>query len=203
MRGAFLSDFFSKIIFRCRSIYGFIVFHKFGKYIKLNARIGGKDHIDIGRMFGAGEFLWLEAIEKYQGDVFEPSIKIGDYVSMSNNVHIACINHISIGNNVLIGSNVHITDHSHGNYRCSISSDSPDVPPIQRNLFSSGEVHIGNNVWIADGVVVLPNVSIGSGAIIGANSVVVSDIPDNVIAAGVPAKVLKKYNTKLRKWERC
>ena len=51
---------------------------------------------------------------------------------------------------------------------------------------------IGNNVWLGDKVTVLPGVKIGDNVIVGANSVVSKDIPDGVIAAGVPAKVIKK-----------
>jgi galactoside O-acetyltransferase len=52
-------------------------------------------------------------------------------------------------------------------------------------------VRIGNNVWIGANSVVLPGVTIGSGSIIGTGSVVTKDVPENVIAAGVPCKVLR------------
>ena len=52
-------------------------------------------------------------------------------------------------------------------------------------------VAIGNDVWIGDRVVILPGVHIGNGCIIGAGAVVTKDIPDNAIAAGVPARVIR------------
>lgn len=81
-----------------------------------------------------------------------------------------------------------ITDHYHGNTKKlhEISAIMPNMRP----LTSKGPVYIGENVWIGDGVVVLPNVTIGTGAIIGANSVVTRDIPAYSVAVGVPAKVI-------------
>jgi len=54
-----------------------------------------------------------------------------------------------------------------------------------------GEVVIGNNVWLGDKVAVLSGVHIGNNVIVAANAVVTKDLPDNSIAAGVPARVVK------------
>lgn len=59
-------------------------------------------------------------------------------------------------------------------------------PPIHQ------EIRIGDNVWIGAGVIVLPGCRIGNNSVIAAGSVVCSDIPDNCMAAGVPAKVKKR-----------
>ena len=56
---------------------------------------------------------------------------------------------------------------------------------------SSKRVTIGNDVWIGHGAVILPGVSIGTGAVIGANAVVTKDVPPYMIVAGVPAKILR------------
>jgi len=65
------------------------------------------------------------------------------------------------------------------------------IPPKNRTLYSSGPVIIEDCVWIGDKVTILPNVRIGKNTIIGANSVVVKDIPGNCVAGGIPAKVIK------------
>ena len=61
---------------------------------------------------------------------------------------------------------------------------------------------IQDNVWIGDNVVIVGPVTIGRGSIIGANSVVRGDIPDRTIAAGAPARAIKKFNDATGQWER-
>lgn len=53
-------------------------------------------------------------------------------------------------------------------------------------------IRIGNNVWIGAQATVLPGVTIGDGAIVGAGAVVTRDVPANVIVGGIPAKIIKK-----------
>lgn len=55
-------------------------------------------------------------------------------------------------------------------------------------------ITIGNGCWLGGGVIVVPGVTIGAGAVIGAGSVVTKDIPENVLAAGNPCRVLRKIN---------
>ncbi|MBO1922991.1 acyltransferase [Thiomicrorhabdus sp. 6S3-12] len=114
-------------------------------------------------------------------------MQIGDNVSINFNCHIGCVNKILIGNNVLIASNVFITDHSHG----SINEADLEKPPKDRALVSKGAVIIEDNVWIGDGVSIFANVTIGKNSIIGANSVVTKSIPENCVAVGTPAQVIK------------
>ena len=57
-----------------------------------------------------------------------------------------------------------------------------------------GGIFIGNNVWIGANCCILPNVHIGDNCVIGAGSVVTKDIPSNSVAAGNPAKVIKKID---------
>ena len=66
---------------------------------------------------------------------------------------------------------------------------------------SAKNVYIGNGCWIGEQVCILSGVSIGEKCIIGAGSVVTKSIPDYCIAAGNPAKVLKKYNFETKRWE--
>lgn len=120
-----------------------------------------------------------------------PKLSIGRNCEFGNNNHITCINSISIGDNLLTGSNVLITDNAHG----ASTHEQMALPPKSRPLYSKGEVTIGNNVWIADNVCILPNVHIGNHVIIASNSVVTKDIPDFSIAAGAPANIIKKLDS--------
>jgi lipopolysaccharide O-acetyltransferase len=74
-------------------------------------------------------------------------------------------------------------------------------PPGDRKL-STKPVRIEDNVWIGEYVTVLAGVTIGKGSIIGALSVVTSNIPPYAIAVGIPAKVIKIYNEEKKIWEK-
>lgn len=148
--------------------------------------VGGK-HIKLGFNIDIDQRLRLEAFTEFLGDTFNPSIVIGDNVSIQKDCHIGAINSVVIGSNVLLASKVYISDHSHG----EISVEAIRLPPAQRKLYSKGPVVIEDNVWLGEGVVVLPNVTIGENCIIGANSIVTKSIPRNCVAAGNPARVIK------------
>lgn len=93
---------------------------------------------------------------------------------------------VRIGDNVLIGPN------------CSLITIIHAFEPEQRNagVMAAKPVTIGDNVWIAANVVVLPGVEIGDGAIIGAGSVVTKSIPANTLAAGNPCRVIREITEK-------
>ena len=142
--------------------------------------------IQIGKGFSAQAGLRIEAWDAYGSRSYDSRIVIGDGVVMNYDVHIGAISTLRIGNNVLVGSHVLITDHSHG----SLVADETDLPAVSRSLFSKGPVTIEDNVWIGEGVCILPGVSVGRNAIIGANSVVTQDVPSGRVVGGVPAKPL-------------
>ena len=145
-------------------------------------------YISIGRSFSALYNLRIEAYDEYLGQHFTPELTIGNNVSMNTDVHIGCINMVSIGNNVLMASRIYISDHSHG----EINKEAFSLPPAYRPLISKGPVIIKDNVWIGEGVCILPGVTIGENSIIGANAVVTKDVPDNCVAGGNPARILRQ-----------
>ncbi|MDT2761848.1 CatB-related O-acetyltransferase [Aerococcus urinaeequi] len=111
---------------------------------------------------------------------------IGNYnyfgpFSMINNASIG--NYCSIGPGVKIGQGDHSKD-----FITTYQSISKKL--IDHSLNSTKSV-LGSDVWVGANAVILQNVNIGNGAIIGANSVVTKDIPDYAIAVGVPAKIIK------------
>lgn len=66
----------------------------------------------------------------------------------------------------------------------------------EQNVVCKGDINIGNDVWICENVLIMSGVTIGHGAVIGANSIVTHDIPAYAIVAGSPAKLIKwRFNT--------
>jgi serine acetyltransferase len=147
----------------------------------------GLEHVTIGDNFCTGERLKLRTFDSWEGRSYSPQIKIGNNVTLQSDCHISAIDRVEIGDNVLMASFVYISDHSHGH----IVAEELNMPPLKRPLYSKGPILIGNNVWIGEKVCILPNVSIGESAIIGAGSVVTKDIPPHAVAVGNPARVIK------------
>ena len=112
----------------------------------------------------------------------------GKNITVGKNVFInACCKFqdqggITIGNGVLIGHNVTLATLNH------------DENPNKRQNIYPKSIKIGDNVWIGSNATTLGGVSVGNGAIIGANAVVTHDVPSNTIVAGIPARVLRKIN---------
>jgi lipopolysaccharide O-acetyltransferase len=153
-----------------------------------DARILNPAHIQLRGRFQAGRGLWLQAIGE------RGRIEIGDGARLSDLVHVGAVGNLRIGRNVLIGSKVLIIDHSHGHgYRAAPSEI--HVPPGDRELVSRGDITIGDNVWLADNVIVLAGVTIGDNCVVGAHSLVRGDLPPNSICAGNPARVLSTHGT--------
>lgn len=150
----------------------------------------GLKYISIGDNFNACARFRLEAYDQHMENRYNPSIIIGDNVRIGYDCHIGCVNKIFISNNVLIASKVFITDHLHGD----TTKESLALPPNSRKVVSKGPVVIEDNVWIGEGVAILPNVTIGRNSIIGANAVVTKDVPPNCVVAGNPAKVIKNIS---------
>lgn len=119
-------------------------------------------------------------------------IKIGDNVLISPGVRIISAEEIIIDSNVMIASNVYISDSDwHGVY------DRINTPG------SSKKIHIEENSWIGEGSKISKGVRIGKNSIIGLGSVVTSDVPDNEIFGGNPAKKIGEIdkNKEIRKRE--
>lgn len=170
-------------------------------YLGRGSKVIGTKGISVGTNANIKRQAWIEAVFSYNQQLFSPLIKIGRNFSSSDRLHISAINRIEIGDNCLFGSGVYISDHNHGVYKGNEQS-LPSEPPIQRKLISFGPVIMGSNVWLGDNVVVVGPVNIGNGVIIAANSVVTQNVPDFMMAAGVPVKIIKSFNFENNQWEK-
>lgn len=102
---------------------------------------------------------------------------------------------ILLGDYILIASDVTIVSHNHG------MNPEGNVSYMHQEL-GAENVTIGDGCWIGEKVQIMPGVSVGKKSIIAAGAIVTRDIPDYSIVAGVPAKVIKKYNFNKHCWEK-
>ncbi|MEO7775002.1 MAG: DapH/DapD/GlmU-related protein [Steroidobacteraceae bacterium] len=156
-------------------------FRRFGVVLPPGAVITHADAIRIGARFGISSGCRLICQDPDKGS----RLTIGDDVLLNTGVLINadCGGRISIGNKVLLGPNVVIRAAGH--------RFDDKQQPILTQGHEAGSIDIGDDVWIGANAVILPNVRIGSGCVVGAGSVVTRDLPDHAVAMGVPARVSK------------
>lgn len=168
------------------------IFWKNARLVRRPILARNKKNIHISEGFTCGTLCRLNADEN-------GSITIGRNFVMGDQCQIEAMNEVVIGEDVLFASRVYIGDATHGEYKGADQADPKEAP--NKRKVTAEPIHIGDRVWIGNGVAVLGGVTIGDGAVIGANAVVTSNIPSDSIAAGCPARVIKKYNEESRSWE--
>lgn len=119
----------------------------------------------------------------YYGGEVGVGLWVGDRSSFGAGCFIGCSGEIRIGSDVMLGPGVKLFSENHIFAEAGKTIKSQGV---DRTFLT-----IGDDVWIGSGATVTAGVTIGTGVVVAAGSVVTSSLPDNVIAAGVPAKVLR------------
>lgn len=145
--------------------------------------LGDNVHIQTARGQMSRLCAWSYAAGP-NGPAGRGRIDIGSHTLLTPGLQIVSADHVTIGDNVMIASRVYISDADWHEIFDRLASPGPHAP-----------IHIGDNVWLGEGVKVCKGVSIGANSIIGAGSVVTKDIAANVIAAGNPAKEVRKLDT--------
>jgi len=173
--------------------------------IEMPRRIFNSKKIFIGNDVSIGPNCLFTAIDEYppknwrdkerKADLqkFTPRIVIGNGVSATSNLTIGALEEIVIEDDVMFASNVMITDGLHG-------FETANEPFKYQPMCRIAPVIIKKGCWIGQNVVIMPGVIIGKYSIIGANSVVTKDIPDQCIAMGSPAKITKKWDAENNEW---
>lgn len=140
------------------------------------------------RLFGeVGEDVYLEPPVHANWGV---STHFGDHVYANFNLTLVDDGEIFIGDHTMIGPNVTLATTGH-----------PLRPDLrERGAQFSEPIRIGRNVWIGANVTVLPGVTIGDNAVIGACSLVVRDVPADCVAVGTPARVIREIDAHDREY---
>ncbi len=139
--------------------------------------------LEIGRgaTLRIGRWAWIGHGCKIR--VHEGEVGIGAKTVMGQECTISAFQHVSIGRECILADRVMLIDFDHG------------VTEVERPVRLQGiykrDVSVGHNVWIGYGACVLRGVSVGDNAIVGTNAVLTKDVPENAVAGGVPARVLR------------
>ena len=121
--------------------------------------------------------VWLTAMAPAR-------IRIGEGSFLNIGVQVAAVELVEIGAHCMFANGCFVTDANH-------RFDDPHKPVPWQGFTSKGPTRVGDNVWCGAHVVVTSGVTVGERCVIGANSVVTTDLPPYSIAAGSPARVLR------------
>lgn len=154
-------------------------------------RLKNTHNISLGRNVIIHKHCWLQTQPKISAN---PQLVLKDGCVIGNFNHITCAESIVIEEKVLTADKVIITDHGH-------QFEDPAIPIMAQGIRRGRPVRIGAGTWIGENVAIL-SCEVGKNCVIGANSVVVSDIPDLSLAVGAPARVIKSYDFKSNSWKR-
>ena len=173
----------------CRNTYSFLNKKKFGSigkksYFYKPSFVSGEENIYIGDNSGIWHNARVEVINEWNGKRYSPKLTIGNNVMIGQNLHMTLAESIDIEDNVVCSGRVTITDISH-------VTDDLTLPVLSQDIITK-PVKICEGAFIGINATILPGVTIGKHAIIGANAVVTKDVPAYATVVGVPAKIIKR-----------
>lgn len=137
---------------------------------------------------------WLAHPEgRHVAQSFAGEVHVGHRVTATSALQVVAHEKIVIEDDVMFASNVFVCDGLH-------SYERGDVPYKYQGIFRVAPIRIGRGSWIGQNVVVMPGVTIGELAVVGANSVVTKDVPPRTIVAGAPARPMRSWDDELEVW---
>jgi acetyltransferase-like isoleucine patch superfamily enzyme len=166
-----------------------------GALILRPRRIRGAARLEVGTGVTVDAHSWIAAYTHYAGHRYDPSIQIGDRVTIGRYFCLTAINKVQIGADCLFSEYVYISDHAHG-------LDPGLGPPVEQGLESKGPVIIGARTFLGYRACIMPGVVLGEHCVVGANSVVTRSFPSYSMVAGAPARLIKTFNAKSHAWEK-
>lgn len=175
----------------------FLLYHRFGSfhhtsYMAKPLRLVKPKFITVGRHVTILPLARMECVRRWNDAPLKGEIIIGDGTSIEQSCHIIAADRLEIGKDVTISAFVYIADCRH-----SIDDMTGDV--IAKPL-DIKKTKIGDGAFIGIGARIMPGVTIGEHAIVGANAVVTKDVPPYHMAGGIPARTLKTYDTEKKEW---
>jgi acetyltransferase-like isoleucine patch superfamily enzyme len=149
-------------------------------------QVGKSARLELGR------WCWIGHGTKIR--VHEGVVSIGAKTVLGQECTISAFQRVSIGRECVIADRAMFIDFDHGMVEVE--------RPIREQGIYKRDTCVGNNVWIGYGACILRGVTVGNNAVIGTNSVVTKDVPDNAVVGGVPAKIIRMRRAPRRTcWE--
>ena len=164
-------------------------------YIGSRLNVKRYRYFHLGCNSTIGKDARLLSVLSYMGGCYNPCITIGDNVYIAYHFTAMSAAPITIGDNSLIASGVVITSENHG-VNPEITKSYADTP------LEAKPVSIGNGCWIGENAIITPGVKLGERCIVAAGAVVTKSFPPYSMIGGVPAKLIKTYNTNTHQWEK-
>jgi len=157
-----------------------------------NARICRNSRIDVMPFnnFVLGDNSTIEDFCTINNGVGDVLIGQRSRIGMGN----VLIGPVTIGNDVILAQNIVMSGLNHGYEDITLP---PHDQPVTKKLIT-----LEDEVWVGANAVIVAGITIGKHAVIAAGSVVTKDVPPYSVAAGNPAKIIKKYNSETECWER-
>jgi acetyltransferase-like isoleucine patch superfamily enzyme len=142
---------------------------------------GTKFEIGADAKVVMGRWSWIGNDCKVR--VHEGVLEIGAKTVLGQECTLSCFQSISIGRECIIADRVMMLDFDHG----VVDAERP----IREQGIYKRDVRVGHNCWLGYGACILRGVTVGDNSVIGTNTVVTKDLPDNAVAAGAPARVIR------------
>jgi acetyltransferase-like isoleucine patch superfamily enzyme len=142
--------------------------------------IPAKGTTNQGIRLGSGVFLGRGTILSCK----DGDIELGDHVNIGFHSEVFSGSRVTVGKYGLFAAYTYLVGGGH-------EFDRPDVPVIEQERSSRG-ITLGDNVWLGTGAKVLDGVRVGRDVVVGAGAVVTEDLPDGVVAVGVPARAVRR-----------
>ena len=159
-------------------------------FIDPTAQVLGWQQVRIGHHTIVGENSWINVNQRDQS---EPAVIIGNNCFLGRRNFLTAGVTITIGDYCLTGPDCHFLGADH-------DSSSPFTPFSISGVPANGVIEVGTNCWFGSSVIVLKNVRIGFGSILGAGALVTRDCPPFSMMVGSPARIIKRFNMRRKEW---
>lgn len=190
-------NYASELVARAKTILWYSqLFGEIGKNCTIfkPLRLINPQNIKLGESVRIYKDSRIETVESWGNVIFKPEILIGNRTTFEQRLHLICASKVKIGDDVVFSADVMITDNNHSYNEVNKS--------VMYQPLEVKETIVGDYCFIGMGAKIMAGTKLGNNCIVGSNSVVVGEFQNFSVLAGVPAKVIKRYDFECGKWRR-